>query len=441
MNHFGEIIFYLFLLAPVIFFFGFSIISIRERRIRAAILSFVSADVLFLIGLLIYQLNYYTDWLLIFPFIIFIATLLFFVPFSKSRDIQISPSDEKFDERDTMFARADYKAGAEEYEDYYTRRLELKNIDDKLRKLPGLLSPASRYYDKKKADQINSTFEKISSMTTSVDGECNPNQSVEMPKIFSNKIKNLTLELGADGVGIAELNQRYVYSHVGRGPEPYGQPIENNHKYVIVFIVEMNYEMVEKAPQIEITEETARGYLKAAKLSIALAQHIREMGYPARAHISDSNYQIILPPVAYDAGLGELGRHGYLISPKYGSRVRLGAVTTDLPLVIDKPINFGVQEFCDICKRCAVNCPSAAIPNGATENVRNVKKWQLGVEACFKYWCSIGTDCGLCVKVCPFSHPPTFIHNLVRTGIKNSAFARRLSVYGEDIFYGKKVEL
>jgi len=169
-----------------------------------------------------------------------------------------------------------------------------------------------------------------------------------------------------------------------------------------------------------------------------LAEYIRDMGYPARAHIAGSNYQIMLPPVAYDAGLGELGRHGYLISQRFGSRIRLGAVTTDLPLVPDRPIKFGVQDFCRICKKCADNCPSHAIPYEGKTNVRGMEKWQLNMEQCLRYWRIIGTDCGLCMKLCPFSHPRALLHDLVRAGIKRSDFARRISVIGDDLFYGKK---
>jgi epoxyqueuosine reductase QueG len=134
-----------------------------------------------------------------------------------------------------------------------------------------------------------------------------------------------------------------------------------------------------------------------------------------------------------------LGRMGYLISPEYGARIRLGAVTTDLPLVADQPISFGVQDFCDKCLKCAVNCPSAAIPQGSATMSNGVMRWPLNVEACIRYWRLVGTDCGLCMKVCPYSHPPTLVHNLVRTGLKRSAFARTVSVWGDDLFYGRKV--
>ncbi|KKK69490.1 hypothetical protein LCGC14_2933500, partial [marine sediment metagenome] len=151
------------------------------------------------------------------------------------------------------------------------------------------------------------------------------------------------LELGAVSAGIAPLNPRYLYSHAGRGPDPWGSEIKNDHAFVLTFAVEMRWRAVDQAPYIGITAETAQQYLRAQHVSITLAAYIRLLGYSARAHISGSNYQVILPAVAHEAGLGELGRCGYLLSPRYGARIRLGAVTTDLPLKTDRPIRFGVQ--------------------------------------------------------------------------------------------------
>jgi ferredoxin len=431
---------YLSISIAAVLFILFAITSIREKRPRAALICFIFVIIIITAGIIIANLIQSNSFaLFIFPACLILFSLIFFIPTGSGRKIEISENSEKIDERDTMFARAGYKPGTTKYDSYYKRHPELKDIDDNLRKLPGLLSPDSKYYDAIRAENIEATFETIASMTTSVDGDISDKKINDSPDKFTPAIKDLVKQLGANEVGIAKLRQNYIYSHVGRGPEPYGARIENNHKNVIVFSVEMNYEKVEEAPRIGLTEETAQGYLKAANISISLARHIRAMGYPARAHISDSNYQIMLPPVAYDAGIGELGRHGYIISPTFGSRIRLGAVTTDLPLLIDKPIDFGVQDFCDRCKRCAVNCPSAAIPESIPEEVLGVQKWQLNIEACFKYWCSIGTDCGLCMKVCPYSHPPSLIHNIVRVGIRNSVIARQISVYGEDLFYGKKV--
>jgi epoxyqueuosine reductase QueG len=82
----------------------------------------------------------------------------------------------------------------------------------------------------------------------------------------------------------------------------------------------------------------------------SMARFIQELGYHAMPSGNDTALSI---PMAVDAGLGELGRNGILITPKYGPRVRLCKVFTDLPLVHDKPVDLGVQAFCEICKKCA----------------------------------------------------------------------------------------
>lgn len=418
------------------------ITSLIERKTRATVLS--------LFFLVIFAIIWFAGFLIFLPddYVIAIAVIviafpgfLFFLPAGRNITLKISNNTEKVDERNVMFARADYQPGLQEYDAYYKMRPEKKEIDDKIRKLPELLAPGGKYYDPVRSAYVRSQFDIEESLVTQVDGPVDVNRDKVDPEKMTAILRKLTLHLGADEVGIARLNPAYVYSHVGRGPESWGKEIVNNHPYSIVFTVEMDYIKVEEAPKIGITEETALQYLNSQRISIVLARYIRKMGWPARAHVSGSNYQIMLPPVAYDAGLGELGRLGYLISPRFGARIRLGAVTTKIPLVPDGPIHFGVQDFCEKCKKCAMNCPPGAIPDGSKTTVRGVDKWQLDIEKCYHFWRVIGTDCGLCMKVCPFSHPDTLAHNILRQGIKRSSFARSVSVYGDDLFYGKRAEL
>ncbi len=437
---FLEITYYFFGGLLAFFLALFSAYSIIENKLRATILSFA---LLVIFGVCWFGGQYLWGYAplvqILFIVTVIIFGLLYFLPTNRQKIFDYGTASEKADERDTMFAREEYLPDSDKYKKYYSKHPETKEIDDRIRKLPPLLAPGSRYYDEFHSGLIQAYFKTIGSFTDKVDGPVATNTDNVDPVEMTKVIKKLTAHLGADEVGIATLNPMYVYSHVGRGPEEWGKPIENNHKYAIVFTIEMDYAQVETAPKIGITEEAARQYLNASLISTSLASAIREIGYPARAHISDSNYQIMLPPIAVDAGLGELGRFGYLISKKYGARVRLGGITTDLPLVPDKPIQFGVQKFCEICKKCATNCPSGAIPYDDRAISRGINKWPLNVEKCLTYWRLVGTDCGLCMRVCPFSHPPTLLHNLVRTGINNSTFARYISNFGDDLFYGKKL--
>lgn len=89
-----------------------------------------------------------------------------------------------------------------------------------------------------------------------------------------------------------------------------------------------------------------------------LAEFIRELGYVAIPGVNDLGASVAF---AVDAGLGELGRTNRLITPEFGPAVRLCKVFTDMPLATDRPVRFGILEFCRVCKRCAESCPSEAL--------------------------------------------------------------------------------
>jgi hypothetical protein len=113
-------------------------------------------------------------------------------------------------------------------------------------------------------------------------------------------------------------------------------------------------------------------------------------------------------------------------------------VTTDLPLVCDQPVDIGVEDFCSFCKKCANCCPSNSIPDGHQQEVNGSMRWKLKAETCFGYWAKAGTDCNLCMRVCPWSHPRTFPHRVVISLVVRNKWARRLFSLMDDLFYGEK---
>jgi epoxyqueuosine reductase QueG len=148
---------------------------------------------------------------------------------------------------------------------------------------------------------------------------------------------------------------------------------------------------------------------------------------------------VVCPLVARDAGLGEIGRMGLLMTPRLGPRVRIAVVTTDLPLEADeRRPEPSTLDFCTRCRKCADVCPSRAIPLDDRASIDGARRWRIDSEACFTYWCQVGTDCARCVKVCPYSHPDNALHNAVRWGLRNSSPFRRLALAADDLFYGKK---
>lgn len=139
--------------------------------------------------------------------------------------------------------------------------------------------------------------------------------------------------------------------------------------------------------------------------AVMLAEFIRELGYSALAHHFRQE-EVLHVPLVVAAGLGELGRNGYVISPEFGPRFRTGIVTTDLPLAVDTPINFNVQENCEYCGLCVVMCPVGAIPEGNQTVVNGVRKWPLKADACLTHLAADPQNnlcCGLCMKYCPYN--------------------------------------
>jgi ferredoxin len=365
------------------------------------------------------------------------AAVLFLVtPTSRPR----SPGDEapagRIDERDIMFSRRLLQPGTDRFARYYESHPEYRELDDRFRAEPGLLAKGSRAYDPITFSAADGSLEAVKQFHAIVDGDPAEETVAYDPAAITSFFKTWALAIGAVSVGVTELMDYHLYSHVGRGPD-FGSPVELSHRYAIALTVEMSKEMIDSAPLGPTVMESAQQYLSSGAIAVQIADCIRRLGYPARAHI-DGNYRVVCPLVARDAGLGELGRMGLLMTPQLGPRVRIAVVTTDLPLVPDKRNYDGtVVEFCRSCRKCADACPPRAIPFDAPREIGGVSRWQINQESCFTFWCSIGTDCARCMRVCPYSHPNNFLHDVVRAGVRNSAIFRRLALRMDDFFYGR----
>jgi len=361
----------------------------------------------------------------------------FFLPVGNTKSELNSPS-EKVDEREIIFARARLEPGSENYENYYTGHPEHQQMDDKSRSQPGLMSLDAKLTDPLHSASTEASFFLTAALREAVDGPLAADQVMCSQEEFTQTVKFLAEHYGALECGITELKPYHIYSNIGRGTGVYGAPVELSHQFGIAFTVEMDFEMTSAAPYPPLTMETGRQYVEAARISVQLAAAIRFLGYSARAHI-DGNYRLIAPLVARDAGLGEIGRIGLLMTPRLGPRVRVGVVTTDLPLIPDGYCpDASMLDFCRICKKCAVNCPSQSIPHGDREIDNGVLRWKINPESCYDYWTIVGTDCGKCMAVCPYSHPDNWIHNIVRWANSRSGTFRRAALILDDYFYGKK---
>ena len=138
------------------------------------------------------------------------------------------------------------------------------------------------------------------------------------------------------------------------------------------------------------------------RIAFLISQNITVKGYRAlpvaasqivdwdaqRAHVS---HRII----GEAAGLGWRGRNNLLVNPLYGAQMRLVTILTDIPLVVNAPLDGN----CGKCFRCVTACPVGALGENASD---------YNFDKCFEYLkeCSkergIGQHiCGVCVKACP----------------------------------------
>lgn len=252
-------------------------------------------------------------------------------------------------------------------------------------------------------------------------------------------VKHAALFYGASLSGVAVLNPLWLYSDrfsprkEDRGHaipvlsegDRFGQTeealyIPPSMNRVVALAFEEHFHGIANSPGRLASAAVGDGYSRMAYTAATLAEFIRGLGYRA---IPAGNGIGLSIPMAIDAGLGELGRLGLLITPKYGPRVRLAKVITDMPLTPDPRISFGVTEFCETCMLCADECPSNAISKGlrtwegnSPSNNPGTLKWYIESEKCYDF---NGFSCSNCKRVCPFTKPNnSWLHRIIRKVIE-----------------------
>jgi epoxyqueuosine reductase len=256
----------------------------------------------------------------------------------------------------------------------------------------------------------------------------------------SQLVKTASKFYGASMTGIAELKDDWLYdmyfdigytqpgtlfrgnivreeADVGYYKENGDFVIPSDCNRVIVFAFEMDHEghMYANGPA---AAATGNGYSRMAFTAACVSDFIRNLGYKA---VPAGNSTGLSVPMAIDAGLGENSRAGLLLTPKYGPRVRISKVITNMPLIPDKPIRFGAEKFCEVCGKCAEQCPGGAISNeektwtgNNASNNDGTFKWYNLHDNCLRYWRESGTSCSMCISVCPFNKPEGWLHEITR---------------------------
>ena len=262
---------------------------------------------------------------------------------------------------------------------------------------------------------------------------------------MSRLVKKVALFFGAEMVCITRVDPRWVY-----------RDMEIPHPFAIIAVVPHVRSMNDTAPSHYSGAAVSDTYSRLKFISVQLTDFIRLLGYDAMYRETLGMYkpEMLMVPMAIDAGVGEFARNGHVLSPEFGINMRLKAVTTDLPLEVDKPISFGAHEFCMACEQCAAYCPAKAIPFGLpTQEVADLlynnpgyRKWYVNAERCLTFWTANrkkwSTCGGRCIVACPWNKPDKSWHNLIRrVAVHAPPTVKKMLVWGDKTIYrrGKNV--
>ena len=218
----------------------------------------------------------------------------------------------------------------------------------------------------------------------------------------TDNIKATAYFLGCDAVAMSRCPEWVWYSH-----DATGEAIVPPHDQAVSIIIDQGFETMEGASGDDWIScaQSMRAYLRFSLLGGVIAKQIRRLGYSAKAHtVVDGD--VLQPPLLLLSGLGEVSRIGEVIlNPYLGPRLKSGVITTTMPLAHDKPIDFGLQTFCEHCNKCARECPSGAITAGPKRMFNGYEIWKSDSQRCTSYRLTNqgGAMCGRCMKTCPWN--------------------------------------
>jgi len=266
----------------------------------------------------------------------------------------------------------------------------------------------------------------LGAFTVLQDGEATPEIDPSTTDAMRNgaNLKAALYFLGMDAVGLSACPDWTYYSHNAAG-----EVLTPYHKNAVCMIVDQGHETMEGASGDDwiACAQSMRAYLRFSLIGGVLAQQLRNLGYTARVH-SVMDDEVLHPPLLLLAGLGEVSRIGEVIlHPLLGPRLKSGIVTTDMPMIHDKPIDFGLQKFCEACNKCARECPSGAITAGPKLMFNGYEIWKSDSSRCTTYRVGQknGAMCGRCMKTCPWNLEGIFAEKPFRWAAMNAPFTAK----------------
>lgn len=205
-----------------------------------------------------------------------------------------------------------------------------------------------------------------------------------------DNLKSYIKSLGIDDVGFTQVKNSLIFS---------------NRKIVyqnaIVMIMEMKEDKINTAPSRKASIEIFRTYYNLGVAANKIKEYLNTMGYAAQASPALGG-EVHYPSLAQKAGLGAIGKHGLLITPKFGPSIRIAAVYTNIENLpnTDSDAHAWINDFCSMCNRCVKKCPANAIYKD-TKTLESGTKEYIDYKKCAVPFAN-NYGCTVCVKECVF---------------------------------------
>ena len=272
--------------------------------------------------------------------------------------------------------------------DFYSRNypLETQNIEKSAdREWVWTVYSGEMYEYRKHHDEVNKPLVEAAF----VSGNLLPTSDPIIGKDVTEEIRGKAKSLGFGEVGFTKYDRKYTYKSK-KGWVKF--------EHAICLALEQDYWQTQTIPSMEAEFAHFGTYEEEGAYAIELAEYIRSLGYRAQIHSPNDNSAAYIP-MFVEAGLGQLGANGQLLSPHFGSRSRLMIISTDAVVTYDEPVDYGLHKFCEICQVCVNRCPGRAL---VKDKVwwRGAEKHKLMYDRCRPVMATY-EGCGVCMLVCP----------------------------------------